>query len=149
MSDRPRSYPTVDCPDGALGPFWDTEGHFDGPADSGATRLMTLVREASAPAARLPGRDTMHEAVALVLDGRHAPATVEALGVLVDLLTRYLDQLVRSAQAPGGGPQLDDLAEKGRRLLTERASDGPRRNVVRLAGAVRDLMAAVEPGGGS
>ncbi|MFE5847493.1 DUF6415 family natural product biosynthesis protein [Streptomyces niveus] len=132
--------------DGALGPAWDAEPV--GRADAGRlTRLMTLLEAASAPADVLPARGTMKETVALVLDGRHAPATEEELATLVALMRRYLDQLVRSAEAPGSGPQLVALAEKGRLLLRDRRPGNGRQDVVRVAGVVRDLLDAVEGGG--
>ncbi|MFD3923086.1 hypothetical protein [Streptomyces sp. NPDC058595] len=142
----------VSSPDGALGPVWDHEepARLD-PADTDQLQqLLTSLRAWALQDGCLPTSDAMRRTVALVLDGRHAPADVPDLDVLIDTFSRYLAYLVEElrsmpAELPSGATSVAELATRASALLAEdRLPGNRRRDVVRLAGAVRDLMVTVE-----
>lgn len=143
-------------PDGALGPFWDHEepapatARMD-PADTDQLQqLLTSLRAWALQDGCLPTSDAMRRTVALVLDGRHAPADVPDLDVLISTFTQYLAYLVdvlssMPAELPSGATSVAELADRAAKLLAEERLPGNRRrDVVRLAGATRDLMETVE-----
>lgn len=150
---------TVISPDGALGPFWDHEAPAPAPVPEPARldpadtdqlqQLLTSLR-AWALEDGLPTSDAMRRTVALVLDGRHAPAQTQDLDVLIGTFTQYLAYLVNvlgtmPAELPSGATSVAELADRATKLLAEERLPGNRRrDVVRLAGATRDLMVTVE-----
>ncbi|WP_381803893.1 hypothetical protein [Streptomyces niveus] len=105
----------------------------------------------------------MRRTVALVLDGRHAPASTPDLVVLIATFTQYLGYLVdvltpTRATLLSGATPVADLVRRASNLLAEERLPAHRwRDVVRLADAVQDLMTVVEtvlpnvggPAGGS
>ncbi|MFB8441209.1 hypothetical protein ACFC7A_19405 [Streptomyces niveus] len=152
---RPRLHAvTVSGPDGALGPVEDQETEVRAarldPGDTDQLQQLLTSLRAWALEDGLPSSDTMRRTVAMVLDGRHAPAAAQDLDVLITTCTQYLAYLVdvltpARASLPSSATPVAELVRRATALLAEdRPPANRRRDVVRLAGAVGDLMSTVE-----